>query len=130
MGFKKAAPGDENHQGPGRAIGAPEPGSGTVRSRVVSGCVPRAPSGTVRSMVGMVGLTPFLQTGSLYPSWRTVGKYHWTPDLCLENPRAKPGAFLSRMNLIILVEEAVVVDIHPPGKLLSCCYGVELRAFG
>ena len=43
-------------------------------------------------------LTPFLQTGPLYPSWRTVGKYHWTPDLCLENPRAKPGAFLSRMN--------------------------------
>jgi hypothetical protein len=45
-------------------------------------------------------LTPFLQTGPLYPSWRAVGKYHWTPDLCLENPWAKAGAFLSRMNRI------------------------------
>ena len=43
-------------------------------------------------------LTPFLQADPVYPRRQTIGKYHWTPDLCLENPRAKPGAFLSRMN--------------------------------
>jgi hypothetical protein len=40
----------------------------------------------------------FLQPGQVDPNRRIIGKYHWTPDLCLENPRAKPGASLSRMN--------------------------------
>ena len=34
---KKTAPGDKNHQGPGHAIGAPEPGY------PLSGCVPAEP---------------------------------------------------------------------------------------
>ena len=38
-------------------------------------------------------LTPFLQAVPVYPRQRTIRKHHWTPDLCLENPRAKPGAF-------------------------------------
>jgi hypothetical protein len=37
MGFRKTAPDDKNHQGPGRAIGAPEPGY------PLSGCVPAEP---------------------------------------------------------------------------------------
>ncbi len=43
-------------------------------------------------------LTPFLQAVPVYPRQRTIRKHHWTPDLCLENPRAKPGAFLSQLN--------------------------------
>ena len=65
MGFKKTASGDKNHQGPGRAIGAPEPGYPLSHLR-------REQS-----------LTPFLQAARVDPFGETVSKYHWTPDLCL-----------------------------------------------
>src|SRR3989339_395879 len=79
MGFKRTAPGDKSHQGPDAAL--------AHRSLDIP-CQVASPQ----------SLTPFLQADPVYPRRQTIGKYHWTPDLCLENPRAKPGAFLSRMN--------------------------------
>jgi hypothetical protein len=56
MGFKKTAPGDKNHQGPGRALGAAEPGY------PLSGCVPAEPDSVSPGSSSVAADKPYAST--------------------------------------------------------------------
>jgi hypothetical protein len=70
MGLEKTAPGDKGHQGPDAPL--------AHRSLDIP-CQVASPQ----------SLTPFLQAAPVYPFEETVGKYHWTPDLCLRKSRGE-----------------------------------------
>ncbi len=81
MGFKTTTPSGISHQG----LDAP-----LAHRKLDIPCEVASPQ----------SLFPFLQAAPAYLRGRTIDKYHWTPDLCLENPGPKARAPFSRMNLI------------------------------
>jgi hypothetical protein len=72
MGLTKTAPGGKSHQGPDAPL--------AHRSLDIP-----------RQVASPQSLAPFLQTDKLYPNRQSPRKYHWTPDLCLENPGRSPA---------------------------------------
>ena len=53
-----------------------------------------------RPKTGQVKLSfPRILPGELYSRCQTIGKCHWTPDVCLRKSPARPGPRFRRMNL-------------------------------